>query len=147
MSAKLVALADAVVGLLRDAPAGTFTRIFEPERHYAPVHDLVQLGSLRVLVVPAAVATARATRGQLLEEQLAIDVGVQQRVDSPEDKPELDRLMLLVQQIKDYLLKTAVSDPEARADSVANDPAYDPDELLEKRLFVSVVTVNYRLWR
>lgn len=158
MAAVVVDLAAAVVDALNAAQAaGTaFTDDLQwkaQKRLYVPTFELSQLSELKVVVVPRGRTTARLSRGHRKEEGHSIDVGVMQRVGGVSgagtgiDEERVAALLLLVEELGDYLMENAISSPEAVVLTIENDPVYDAEEMEERRVFVSVLTVAYRHWR
>jgi len=139
----VVQVADAVVASLN---AGSFSVPFVAQRRYRPTFDLAELDTLRVSVVPKSIEIANATRGRN-QFDCVIDIGVQQKIDT-DDTGAIDALMDLVQQIIDHLRKQQLDDlPEAAWLRIANEPVFAPEHLDQQRVFTSVVTVTYRMWR
>jgi len=140
-TATAVVLAEAVKDLLNAQP---FSLSFAARRPYVPVYQLQEMETLRVDVVPNAYEQSRLDRSGW-QEAHAIDVGVQQRVKGLED-PVIDQLMGLMQEIRDYLRDTRIASPQALVIGLENAPVYDPESLEQKQLFVSVLTVTYRVF-
>lgn len=137
-------IADAVVAALN---AQTFTPTFSTERRLLPVFDLAEAGDqARVTVVPRSVAIAGGTRTENVFD-VAVDVGVQRRIDV-EDTAQGDALLDLVEQIGDALrLKRLPGYPEAAWVSLEHEPVLAAEHLERLRVFTSVLTVTYRVRR
>lgn len=139
----LVALADAIVAVLRD---GTFSLPFEVQRGYCPVVDLPALDGALVTVIPKSLAISAATRADGFYD-CAVDIGVQRKVD-PDKPAELDALMKLVEEIGDRLRGLRIAEPVAAAWlSLENEPVFASEHLAERSQFTSVLTVTYRVRR
>ena len=139
----VVQVADAVVASLN---AGSFSVPFVAQRRYRPTFDLAELDTLRVSVVPESVETINATRSASYFD-CTVDIGIQQKVDA-DDAGAIDALMDLVQEIVDHLRMQRLDDlPEAAWLRIANKPVFAPEHLDQQRVFTSVVTVTYRIWR
>jgi hypothetical protein len=139
-------IAQAVVGELNGAPPGTFALAFTAARSYRPEFDLAALKTLRVCVVPKAIAIASLGRSAN-QHDVAIDVAVQKKVDAG-DTSALDGLMTLVEQIADYLrLRRLVSFPAACWVKTDNQPVYSMEHLEQHQVFTSVLTLTFRVMR
>lgn len=143
-------IADAVTAELNAAPAGTFDPAFTAQRKVLPVHELKDLAELKVTVVPKAVQITGSTRSAS-QYDITVDIGVQRKLaagsapGSNDMDTEVDTLGALVDQIADYLRQRPLAAlPGASWVSIANEPVYAPEHLLEQRVFTSVLTVTYR---
>ena len=142
----IIDVADAVVAELNGAPAGTFAQAFTAARHYRPQFDLAELKTLRVSVVPKAIAVTGLMRSAN-QHDVSIDVAVQKKV-SPDDAAELDGLMTLTEQIADFFrLRRLAALPQALWTKTDNVPVYSPEHLEQKQVFTSVLTFSYRVVR
>ena len=136
-------IADAVVASLN---LGTFSQSFTANRLYRPVFELKDLKTLTVSVVPKALSADSASR---TEDAFTVDVdiAVQKKVDQLAAS-ELDGLMDLVEEIVDHLRHGTLADkPDARWTGIANDPIFAPEHLEQQRVFTSILTLTYRIWR
>lgn len=142
----VIDLADAVTGELNAAPAGTFEPAFTAQRRVLPVFDLADLAELKVTVVPKGVQITGSTRAAS-QYDIVVDIGVQRKL-APGDQDhdtEVATLGTLVDAIADYLRQRPLAAaPFATWLSIANEPVYAPEHLLEQRVFTSVLTVTYR---
>lgn len=141
-------IADAVTAELNAAPAGTFDPAFTAQRKVLPVHELKDLAELKVTVVPKAVQITGSTRSAS-QYDITVDIGIQRKLSptpgSNDMDTEVDTLGALVDQIADYLRQRPLAAlPGASWVSIANEPVYAPEHLLEQRVFTSVLTVTYR---
>jgi len=76
-----------------------------------------------------------------------VDIGVQQKFEEG-DAAELDPLMGLVEEIADTFRGAALeTDPQAVCVAVENGPIYAQEHMREKRLFTSILTLTFRVWR
>jgi hypothetical protein len=153
MAATLTDLADAVAAALNvRQPLFTHAMYFKAERLLVPVYSLSRdMADLKVTVVPRARTSARLSRGHAKDDTHAVDIAVQQRVSveasADVDAGLVDKLLLLVEEVGDYLMAADLASPRARLQTVENDPAYDPAHMEELRQFTSVITATYRIWR
>lgn len=141
-------IADAVTAELNAAPSGTFDPAFTAQRKVLPVHELKDLAELKVTVVPKAVQITGSTRSAS-QYDITVDIGIQRKLSpapgSNDMDTEVDTLGALVDQIADYLRQRPLAAlPGASWVSIANEPVYAPEHLLEQRVFTSVLTVTYR---
>jgi len=143
MASCLIEIADAVAAELNDA---SFDPPFTAVRAYVPTYDLTELADVKVTVVPRSLTLAGGTRSKDAFEAV-INVGVQQKVDTS-DAPTLDALMGLTQEILDYLRNKRLDDlPEVLSISAEIAVAVSPEMLVEKRVFCSVLSFTYRVYR
>ncbi len=141
--AVITDIADAVVASLN---AGSFGQEFTAERHYRPVFDLPEMGTLHVTVVPQGMAIETAGRGRS-QYDCRIDIAIQKKFENG-DSAELDPLMALVEQIADHFrFKRLEGLPEAMWVKTENTPIYAAEHMEQNRVFTSVLTVTYRVWR
>jgi hypothetical protein len=144
--ARIIDIADAVADILR---AYRLDRTFVVTRAYQPMLTLEDLQTTYVTVIPKSTAGTRVSRATM-EDTVLIDVGIQQKLpaDPTNDVEEVDKLLGLVDDLKDLLRTTAL--PESVAAqwmSEEHEPIYFPDHLQEDRLFTAVVTVTFRQYR
>lgn len=155
MPAKLlIPIADAVAALL---PAGTFAGAQAAERVYdweSLVEELQLEAKARVIVVPGGVGGEWESRADI-EEEVLIDVGLCQKIKAAKasEKPELDALIELLEEIQQRLLINAggprhlASDPDAVCTAAKIEPAYSPKHLRELRTYLGVVHCTFQLLR
>jgi hypothetical protein len=135
-----VQVAQAVTDALN---AHEFSTPFTVQRVALPVFTLEEMQTLHVTVVPREVASSVLDRARD-EDEVKVDVAVQKKVASAAVE-EVDPLLALVQEIADFLNRTAMGD--ATWKKTENKPVYAPEHLREKQQFTSVLTVTYRLVR
>jgi hypothetical protein len=143
-------IADAVVAELNAAVAAEqFSQQFTAARAYVPEFDLRDLcgqEGLRVAVAVKSFDESLASRSST-QTDYAIDVAVIQKVENL-GNTELDPLMDLVQAIADFFrLRRLASYEAAMWHGSSNDPPYSQEHLREKHLFLSVLTLTYRVLR
>ena len=151
-----MALADAVVGALNGAPAGTFGQGFTAQRVFATVNDLTALAAGAaplVQIVPAVDSEERLGGGATgsFQGDYAVDVVILARVgvgDAAETA--CAALMLLRQQIRESFKRVALTVAGVRTtravlSGVDGDPAFGQRALLEWHCFVSAQTLKFRL--
>ena len=137
----LIEIADAVAAMLNTA----FKDQFTAKRAYRPVFELEGLTDLTVTVVPKSIVTEIESR-EKSQFDYAVDVGIVQKVDTDDDTV-LDALMGVVEQVADHLCMRDLASPQAAWLSLDNTPAYSQEHLAKQRVFMSVLTVTYRLSR
>lgn len=150
MAATVTSIADAVVAALN---AGAFSIKFEAARHYVPAHEINDLASLKVTVVPASITDTLLDRRPTTQTDYAIDIGIQKRVGKGamtrlELVEACDPLMGLAEEIGDAFRGRRLDGYE-NASCIATDakPIYDPQHLHESTVFTAVVTLTFRLAR
>jgi len=141
--AMILDIADAV----RDELNGkVWSMSFTAKRAYKPSFDLPEMADLHVTVVPKGLTIAREDRSSYRYDY-RVDIGVQQKFEQGAHA-ELDPLMGLVEEIGDYFRDVILeTDPEAVCTGVENGPIYAQEHFREKRLFTSILTLGFRLWR
>ena len=146
--AKLVMVAEAVANELRGE---TFTLNPTVERTYVTVLKLSDLGALRIDVQAGDLEADLATRGES-EYTCAVGIAVRKRFDVEDedaasgkiDVKEIDRLILLVEEIHAFFVERPLSAyPEAVWASVEFQPLYSPQHLREWRQFTGIVALTY----
>ncbi len=142
MTATIVAIADAVTAELS---AHGFSQPLVAARHYLPTFELATMTDLHVTVVPRSISSKSLDR-QRDSYDYEIDVAVQQKVDPT--LVNLDALVLLVEEIADHFRHEPLAGlPAARCVGVQNTPVYAAEHLQELRVFTSVLTLTFRMWR
>ncbi len=148
MTAQAVAIADAMVAVLNGA---TLSQPLTAKRYYLPEFELKEMDTLHVSVVPAELDEEIADRSRDRSEY-KIHVAVQKRVakqGSPGiDSDAIDELMALVQEIDDLLRhKPLAGYEQAHWMKTENKPIYDPKQLKENGLFVSLLAFTFHVVR
>ena len=138
----IVDIAGAVVTALN---AGAFSQSFQAVRHYQPVFELKDMGTLHVSVVPKGIELELFTRAKV-QADVEIDIGVQKKLTSLEGA-EVDPLMHLVEEIGDYFRSHALVGTPAVWIKTENVPIFAPEHLAKLRQFTSVLTLTFRLLR
>ena len=134
-------IADAIVAELK---AAVFNEPLIISRRVLPEFELAELKALTVTVVPKSVQIANITR-QSSSFDVAVDIGVQQKIDKDTDA-EVERLSGIVTELVSYLnRKQLAAFPAAQFKSIVNEPVYVPEYLSQKRLFMSILTLNYKV--
>lgn len=142
MSSQLISVADSVKDELN---ATAFSQTFVAVRYYEPTYDLHAMPDLHVSVVPRAVSSNSLDRGRDSFEY-EIDIAVQKKTEPT--LPNLDALMELVEEIGDHLRLTGLANyPAAHCVQVSHQPIYSSEHLHEFRIFTSVLSATYRVWR
>ena len=141
--AVITDIAEAVVAEIN---AGTYSQPITAQRAYLPVFDLEDMQDLQVTVVPKSLTTLPGGRAHN-QHDYAIDVAVQQKLQTTDDA-EIDDLMTLVDEIADQLrFKRLTSFPNAVWLKTENEPVYAQEHLQEMRQFTSILTFTFRLMR
>jgi len=142
--ATITDLAEAVKDALN---GGVFSFDFVARRSYRPTLDLEELADLQVTVVPAGLTPnpAEHTRGGT-RHSYRVDIGIQRRYDD-DSNAGLDPPVGLAEEVMDYLCSVDLGDVHgARLATIENDPVYAPEHM-ESRVFTSVISATYAVWR
>jgi hypothetical protein len=149
VSAILVTTADAVLNALADQ---RFSQEFSPERSYADWElPLEECNELHVDVVPVGPCDLELeTRGSigyspqvdiLIRKRMAVD---QQEADGTLTMPDIDDLVLLVQELAKYFVVDRFGDLEniawQRTQILA---AYKPSHLRQHRQFTGIIRLTF----
>lgn len=152
MASVTIEIADAVANALSTA---SLSLPFTVTRHYVPIHELRNLKDLTISVVPASVDPKILDRSGHQIYDYLIDVGIQKFIGQggmteQEIHAVCDPLMQLAEEIVDLfffeLLPISV-DPSPRCIDADQKPIFHPEHLDEKRVFTSLVTLNFRQCR
>lgn len=143
--ATTIALADAIVSSLN---GGTFDLSFTAVRSFLPLYDLEDLATLRVTVVPSAVADELLNRSQVTREEHLVEIGVQKKVAT--DHSDVPGLVKLCQDFKTHLRGVnglTVDDQRMAMTESVVDPLYIPQHLKERSTFTAVMRAVFRTVR
>lgn len=146
--ADIVTLAEAVADSLN---AGEFVLEFEAKRSYAP--RVSRSGAeLRVFVMPTADDAELISREIASQHDYKIQVGIISPVTVSDDETsveEMDRLLLLVQQIKDHVRDADDIIPETSVavHRIEHQPIFDNQSLRENNEFRSAPVFVFRCSR
>lgn len=151
MSSIIIDIADALVTSLNDAPGGTFSQAVTAERKYAPSFEIKDMKTLHVTVVPKEFDEERASRGALQSDYM-IDIAIQKRLSTTITNTEPDALMVLVNEIAEFLRNIgkwtlASGAGVAKWRKTKNAPIYAPSHLREFRQFTSLLKLTFSLMR
>jgi len=144
MANRLVEVADAVKNLIN---TGTFTPVVTAVRLFVPDFTLETLAALKVTVVPRGMDTTIQTREQARDDAL-IDVAIQDRV--ADNLAAVNPLMDLVDEIDLFLrnrIRRKLIAPANAGWIATTRTAYDVDHMEQLRVFTSVLSLTYRLYR
>lgn len=149
MSAKITALADAVVDALRGLDPAQAARV---QRQYVGRQTLHADNSITIYVVPKGIEEVRSNRNQW-QGDYQIDVVILAKLQEPlaDSDIEMDALMELADKVRAEL-KTHVGNDSLTADStgfqlvgITTAVPYDPAMLKEEQAFGSQITATYRM--
>ena len=141
-------IAEAVKEELNDQYSpGTFTAT----RRYIPITKLEDLTTLAVTVVPKSAEREPVNRADTIHS-VEIDIAIQQKLaagqSAAEELAATDTLMDLVDAIEDHLENRKPTDmPTVRWVGSENHVIYSPEQLIELRAFLSIITVTYEYKR
>lgn len=146
MDSTVIQTADALTTAINqiDWPDGL---MLAATRAYRVENSPSGLVEPKLSVVPKGFKKVLASRAQTQRDVL-IDVGFQKKVAAAEGAAqlaELDSLMGLVELISEQIFKLRLTNPDAIATEVQNDPVYYPDHLEHSSVFTSVLTFTFRL--
>ncbi len=134
-------IADAVV---TELSAQTFSEPIVIARRVLPEFELANLKDLTATVVPKSVEINNITRDSS-SFNIAVDIGIQQKIGKDTDT-EVTRLSGVVSEMVTFLNRHKLSGlPTAVFVSIANEPVYATEHLSEKRLFTSILTLQYKV--
>jgi hypothetical protein len=145
---QIIDIADAVVTAINGA---TLSQSVTAERFYVPVHD-IEDPALHVTVVPAALdGKLLDRRGKNLFTYL-VDVAVQKVIGvgsmtNDQIKAACDPLMSFAEEIADLFDGKPLGNSLVVCTNVKNVPIFAPDHLDEKRLFTSLLTLEFKAGR
>ena len=141
--AMILDIADGVASALNGE---VFSKDFTAVRAYVPSFKIHETDGLQVTVVPRGLERTSGTRSES-QHDYQVDVGVQEKFEQG-DAAELDPLMDLVEEIADFLGdETLDTDPLCACASVEHGALYVQEHMREGRVFTSVLTCTYRMWR
>jgi len=144
MANRLVEVADAVKDLIN---TGTFSPVVVATRLYAPDFTLEDLANLKVSVIPRSMETTIQTREKARDDAF-IDVGIQDKVT--DNLADINPLMNLVDDIDLFLrdrIRRKLGAPANAGWIATTRTAYDLDHLEKLRVFTSILSLTYRLYR
>lgn len=121
-----------------------FSLPFVAERLYVPRYTLEEFGTLRVSVVPGEIEAEALARSST-QFDVAIDIGVQQRLDQATAVTDGDDLMALVDEIAGFLRFQEVAG--AKWLRSAHRVPFFPAHLDQQHLFTAILRVTYRVTR
>jgi hypothetical protein len=136
-------IAAAVTTELNSAPAGTFNQTFTAQQLYVPLFDLKDLGTLHVSVVPKARVEEAENRSQTMNG-FDIDIAVHQKI-ADWTAASISPLLTLCEQIGKYFRLRRLNEVSAMWWRTEHRTLYSVAELREKHLFVSVMTLTYKM--
>lgn len=141
MAAQIIAIADALVDRLNNAPG--WSQSFTAVRKYLPEYKLEDMATLHVTVVPRATTNENIDR-QRNEYLPQVDVAIQKRVDLSSNTAP-DAMMQLVDEFVSVLNESPFTYADGRLIQIDNVPIFVPEHLHEWGQFTSVLTCTFRV--
>jgi len=140
--AETVQLADALVASLQTV---TFDPAVAPVRMYLPKHDLADLANVQVTIVPRGPVETMASRGSY-QQDLAIEVGLQKKIDPAHENAECDTYMGLMKELTRHCRFRALLSGYTwiANEAVSPDTLWLPNHLRELSVFTAVLRVTHR---
>jgi len=143
VSATFRVIADELVAALDGA---SFSLAISPGLSRLAERNLPTMSSLAVTVVRQSLELQAGDRGGDLADY-RLNVVIEKRIDRRQTEAvAIDPLEDLAEEILDFVSGTALATGGAPV-SCEMDPVYDPEQLWEKHVFVSVISPTYRLLR
>lgn len=134
-------IADAVAVELN---IGNFGDKFTAERVTIPRFEIEELAELHVSVIPKSISFSRASK-TISKYIVTIDIGIQKKI-AENPLAEVALLGDVVDEIASYLQdRTLGLLPNVRWIACKNDPIYSVEHMVQKRVFTSVLSVEYHL--
>ena len=158
MAASIITIADAVVVELNE-PDNAWSLPFTASRVYVPVRDLKDMAESREIVVgvvPKSLKPRLLNRAGANMYDYFIDIGIQRVIGvGPMSDADInaaaDPLMSLAEEVVSAFfledLPIVGWNVTPKCIDAENTPIYHPPDIDEKKLFTTVVTLNYRLGR
>jgi hypothetical protein len=139
--AVITDIADAVV---TEMNGHTFGQAFTAVRTYDTTLPLEDAGTLRVTVVPKALAEEVASRAAD-QVDYVIDVGVRKK-PSQGSNAELDLLVALVEEIRAFFRRRRLTAyPGVMCVRTPVEPVFAPEHLREYGQFTSILSLTFRM--
>jgi hypothetical protein len=141
MTPAIISLADAFVAALK---ATNWVIPLAAERHYVAYLDRdEQVETMRVVVVPGSIEDEAASRGEC-QEDMMLRVGLQMAVQQ-DDRETMDKIVLLMQQIRDSVRLQVVGGCAWIRTSVPQ--LFIPESLAKLNQFTSEMQFTFRGYR
>ena len=139
----MATIAEMAAGVVTQLNRGTFSQPFTAVRDYRPSYTLEELQTLRVTVMPKAVAIAGFSRKANSYDH-KIEIAVQKKL-AEETIEEIDALVALTQEVCDVFGGARIDAlPGAMIVELENDPVFAPEHIDQQRVFTSLITVTFR---
>lgn len=125
-------------------PEDAFSQTFTATRAYRPPYKLEDMEAIHVTVMPGALETGVATRGAE-EGEYRVDIAVHRRFEGEPTIEQLDPLVYLMQEIRQFFLAPAnrqLTTSGATCLGALNEPAWIEAHLVEWHQFTSVLTLR-----
>lgn len=143
MASVIAGIAQDVLEVLTEAPAGTFPLPFAAARTYQPHVKVADLADARVTVFPGPHERERVSRGAV-QRTYTVAVLVQRRVTA-ETNEQIDPLMELCERIADFVGPGFVGESGPAWVATELDPIYDPEHMKEHMVFTNTVLFRFTL--
>lgn len=145
-----IEFADAIIACINEKD-DWFIR-FKAERGYHPRVILSRSGPIKVIVAPVRHGASRNDH-TAWDHEFVIDVGIVKKLTKrtiekgTEDNAEVDPLVNLVSQLKEWFLSDEYPIPEGfELADLPDRPTYDPHHLEQQRQFTAVVQLVFRCY-
>jgi hypothetical protein len=135
-NAPVVVLADNLVSALNNH---SFSMDFTAVRRSVPIYEVGKDTGLKVQVVPASGEFQNSNRAKT-ETDYIVSVGLTKKISDVET--EIPELLSLMQEIIVYLRNLAMGSHYPT--SISMPLVYDPTEMAEKKVFLSVLNITYK---
>ena len=143
MSAPVVLLAQAITDLLNTV--GAFTPALNATREWQPFYDLPAATTAKIAVFPSADDSSAKIDRHRWQHDLTIDVSVQRKI-AADTSPEKDALVLLADQICEYIKANRPNRPEKLMTATVN-PLLQNELLRQNKLFTAVARFTFQSHR
>jgi len=135
--------AQIAVAVVTELNGNSFSQEFTASRTWSPDLDRKDLDALTVTVVPRRRENFERAARTSHRSEYTIDVGLQKAVD-PADNDAVDALVLLAEEVADYMADRALAAyAAAKIFRVAQDPLADFEDLRTNRQFTGIVSLTY----
>lgn len=134
--------ADAVVAALSAISLG---EPFTVSRAYYPVRDRDQLTTLTLTVMPRGIQRSTIGRGGLEQVDYLVDVGVQKKLDGPDDDAAVAAMALAVESVSGQVSAREYAGGLTAVETTI-DSLMSEEHMTAMRVYTGVVSVRLRSW-